>query len=105
MITKFICTYDAIEDALENGVPSISKIAELVCAQLTGTGKTFAYELEHNDAQDYEDDENKEERVAGEEYVGDFDASHKSDSLDTLDNNRLGGPASRCAVGAGEEVT
>jgi hypothetical protein len=103
MSEKKLHAYDAIEDAFENSVPSFSEIAECVWAELSGSGKTFAYEFEYHDAQDYEDDENEEEDVAGEEYIGDFDASLEADSLDTHDNDRLGRTIC-CASRAGEEV-
>jgi hypothetical protein len=94
--------YDAIEDALENSVPSIPEISEFLWAEFVGADKSFAHVLEYNDTQDYEDDENEEEYVAGEEYIGGFDASQEPDSLDAHDNDLLGGLA--CAIRAGEEV-
>ena len=97
-------TYDTVEDALENGVPSIPEITELVRAELAGADKTFADVLEDDDAQGHEDDENEEEYVAGEEDVGDFNVGHEPDSLDTLYNNRLGSFGICRVVGAGKEA-
>jgi hypothetical protein len=72
------------EDALQDSLPAVAEIEELVALQLAGLGKSFADELEGDDANDGEDDEDHEKGIAGEEDVGRLDVGLESHTLDAV---------------------
>lgn len=82
------------KNTLENGGPAVAEVLELVTLHLTHLDETFANELEDDDSENDKDDENEEEDVSSKEDVGQFNLGPETDTLDTTQNDSLGGGVS-----------
>lgn len=105
--------HNAEHDALQDRLPPVAEVLELVALHLAALGKAFNDELEQNDPYNHQQDEDHKERVARQEDVGDLNVRSETNPFDAADCNhavRLGltgvgvGPAGQAAEGARHEL-
>lgn len=102
-------SHDAEHDALQDRLPSIAEVLELVALHLATLGKAFDDKLEQNNPYNHQQDEDYKEGVASQEDVRDLNVRSEANSLDAADRDdvvRLGltgvavGTARQAAEGA-----
>ena len=83
-----VSTYQAEQNALQDGTPTVSEILKLVRFEPSGLDAYLAYPLEGEDGEGDDHDEEDEEGQAGHEEVRRLDAGTEGDSFDSPKDDR-----------------